>query len=352
MLERQDLIRGGLKLLHGTGAWRALEGVAGGIGVIFTLHRVRPARPGIGPCFDPNGILEITPQFLDAAIARCRERGLALVSLDEALERIAAGGRERFAAFTIDDGYRDSADIAHPVFARHGCPFTIYVATGLIDRTVNLWWLALELAIAAHDRICADLGEGPIDLDTSSVPAKRAAFGQIYWRLRAMDEADKLAAVKRLAAGTGVDITAIAAKEGMGWDDVRRLAADPLVTIGGHTLDHPALARLPAEAMVREMSGGRDRLATMLGAPPRHFAYPYGDPGSAGPREFQAARDLGFASAVTTRKGVIHAGHRDHLHALPRVSLNGAYQDLRFLDLFISGAPFALANGFRRLNVA
>ena len=63
-------------------------------------------------------------------------------------------------------------------------------------------------------------------------------------------------------------------------------------------------------------------------------------------------RDLGFETAVTTRPGVLFPEHRDHLTALPRVSLNGDYQTLRYLDLFLSGAPFLLYNRLRRVNVA
>jgi len=73
---------------------------------------------------------------------------------------------------------------------------------------------------------------------------------------------------------------------------------------------------------------------------------------SAGPREFALARELGFASAVTTRPGVIFPEHRDHLHALPRLSVNGRYQTLDAFDILLSGAPFALMNGGRRVLAA
>ena len=41
-----------------------------------------------------------------------------------------------------------------------------------------------------------------------------------------------------------------------------------------------------------------------------------------------------------------------HLAALPRVSVNGLWQDLRHLEVLLSGAAFALWNRGRRLNVA
>jgi len=38
--------------------------------------------------------------------------------------------------------------------------------------------------------------------------------------------------------------------------------------------------------------------------------------------------------------------------ALPRLSLSGDYQKLRYVEALLSGAPFALLNGMRRVKVA
>ena len=100
------------------------------------------------------------------------------------------------------------------------------------------------------------------------------------------------------------------------------------------------------------MSRGRDQLEQRTGVRATHFAYPYGDAGSAAQREFDMAEQLGFLTAVSTRKGVLFPEHGEHLHALPRISLNGDYQQTRNVELFLGGVPFALFQGFRRLDVS
>ena len=40
------------------------------------------------------------------------------------------------------------------------------------------------------------------------------------------------------------------------------------------------------------------------------------------------------------------------MHALPRISLNGDFQTMYFLDAFLSGIPSLVFNKGRKLNVA
>ncbi len=138
----------------------------------------------------------------------------------------------------------------------------------------------------------------------------------------------------------------------MTWDEIAALSADPLVTIGAHTVNHVMLRKVPEADVRAEMAGSADAIEAKLGVRPAHFSYPVGDPTSAGPREFAIARELGFKTAVTTRPGVLFPEHGAHLTALPRISLNGEFQRLRYVDVLTSGAATALFNGFKRVDAA
>jgi peptidoglycan/xylan/chitin deacetylase (PgdA/CDA1 family) len=100
------------------------------------------------------------------------------------------------------------------------------------------------------------------------------------------------------------------------------------------------------------MDLSRSIIEAGLGRRPQHLSYPYGDASAAGPREFALAAELGFKTAVTTRPGVVTYGHMEQLTALPRISLNGEYQQLRYVRVLLSGAATAMWNGFRRLEAA
>jgi peptidoglycan/xylan/chitin deacetylase (PgdA/CDA1 family) len=348
---RQALIRLGLEALHFSGAHRLLGGLLGGVGAILTLHHVRPAP---NEPFQPNRTLEVTPQFLEEALVALRRQGLELISLDEMHARLGAGSsKRRFVCLTFDDGYRDNREWAYPILRRRKAPFAIYVPTSFPDQRGQLWWETLKTVIASSDHVELVLDEGRRRFACHTTAEKYAALAAIHRALRALPSEELMhATVAKLAARAGHDPFAHCSELCMSWQEIAELAADPLVTIGAHTVHHPRLGRLGAREARNEMVESAARIEAMLGMRPAHFAYPFGDRTAAGSREFAIARDLGFKTAVTTRPGVLFPEHRDHLTALPRISLNGDVQRLRHLDVLISGAATTLWNGFRRVNAA
>jgi peptidoglycan/xylan/chitin deacetylase (PgdA/CDA1 family) len=271
--------------LYHTGAHRLLAPYTQGVGVIFTLHHVRP-EPDEPKAFAPNRILEVTPEFLDAVLDQVQEAGLDVVSLDEAVLRLQEGDDRRFACFTFDDGYRDNLKYAYPMFKRRSMPLTLYVPTDYPDGNGELWWLALEEIVArAHEIELCRNGE-LWRLPAGTVPEKTRAFAEIYWWLRLIDEATQREVVRVLADRYEVDMAADCSRLVMDWDEIRTMAADPLVTVGAHTKGHFAVSKLCVSRACEEMGGSADRIERELGVRPIHFSYPYGDPGSAGRRDF------------------------------------------------------------------
>ena len=133
--------------------------------------------------------------------------------------------------------------------------------------------------------------------------------------------------ISALCTRHGVDEAAICRELCMSWDELKPFADDPLVTIGAHTITHCNLAKADEAIASHEMAASRARIEDALQRPVLHLAYPYGDKIAAGAREFALAQAAGFKTAVTTRPGMIFPENAEHLTALPRVSLNGNYQD-------------------------
>jgi peptidoglycan/xylan/chitin deacetylase (PgdA/CDA1 family) len=313
--------------------------IVGGIGAILMLHRVTaiPERP-----FGVNRHLNISPDFLDAVITDMKMSGYTFVSMDETVDRIKRGGSDGlFAAITADDAYRDNLTEALPVLEKHAVPLTVYVAPALIDGTADLWWDVVENIVEAGQRLDLKREGGSETLDCSAPGALPKLYD--YLSIEVPEE-NQRAVLRELAATVGVDPAEPARKTLMNWDEIRSIAAHPLVTIGAHTVNHHNLKRLPEDKARREMTDVVTLLRSELGEAPRHLAYPYGYASAVGCREVELAKEAGYVSAVTTRHGVLRSGHADHLLALPRLSVNGRYQRVAHIRTMLSGITTPLAN--------
>jgi peptidoglycan/xylan/chitin deacetylase (PgdA/CDA1 family) len=352
-MAKMTILKTSLDMLYYSGASQALRPIFGGLGAIFTLHHVRPGG-GCQQGFVPNSGLEVTPEFLDAVITFAKLRGYDLVSMNEAVQRIRKNNREKrpFVTFTLDDAYRDNLVHARPVFRKHHCPFTIFASPAIQDGTCELWWRGMEAVIAGNTKVSADIGSLKLRLDTISDVQKQSAWQQLYWPVRQLEQKLQRIWIRQFCETNRVDLGAICRAEAMTWDELREISRDPLCTIGAHTVNHYAVAQLNETDARFEFVESKRRIAKEIGLTPKFFAYPYGDALSASSRDFRLAADAGYEAAVTTRKGLVFSGHSDHLTALPRLSLVGEFQKLRYVDVLLSGSAFAFWNGFRQLNVA
>lgn len=348
---KKSIIRAGLETLYFSGAHWAMRPFVRGVGVILTLHHVRPSRLD---SFQPNRLLEVTPAFFSDVVKSLQRSKIDIVSLDEMCRRMTEGNfRRRFVCLTFDDGYRDVLQWAYPILRKHDAPFALYIPTSFPDRIGEMWWLALEKVIAGNSRLGLWMNGIEKRFDCRTASEKRELFEHLYWWLRSHETEDEMRLIVRdLCARYGVDMKALCAELCMTWEDIAELAKDPLCTIGAHTVNHVMLKKVPEAAARSEMGMSRSVIEAAIGVWPEHLSYPVGDASAAGSREYRIAAELGFKTAVTTKPGVLFPEHREHLTALPRISLNGEYQQLRYVKVLMSGAATAMWNGFRRNEAA
>lgn len=283
-------------------------GTRGRLPILF-FHRVLQ---------EPDALL---PGGLDSRNFDIQMRALAaafsVLPMDEAVDQLAQGRLvPRAACITFDDGYRDNFDVAAPVLRRHGLSSTFYIASDFLDGglmfndrileavrrlpsgTIDLSWLGLD------SPVIGDVG--------SRIAVHHAVVGAIKY----LPTEEREAACVRIAS---LAQSPLPTDVMMSSGQVRELQRSGMC-IGGHTLDHPILARISDEEARRQIEGNRQRLDSVLDRPVRHFAYPNGKPDrDYGLRHVQLVREAGYASAVTTATGAASMGSDPY--QLPRLSL-------------------------------
>lgn len=310
-----------------------------GAGAILRFAHVRPRRRG---GFQPLRESEITPQFLDRAIRALKRWNYDILGMDEVCRRaVTLPAKRRFVALTFDGAPKDLITFAYPVLARHAVPFTIYVPTAFPDGVGEAWWLGLEQVIARESRISLMMGEKEQRFTVTDNAEKRALFSHLESWLRSLPPADVSAAIADLCTRYRIDLVRLSREASMDWEDLAKLAADPLVTIGSATVNYPVLANMKDTAALREMAMGKVVAEAAFHREIRHLAFPFGDRASFRRSHVVMAEEAGFASAVSTIPGIVDAEGRTNLRALPRISWDGRVRSLRMLRVLVSGIAFA-----------
>ncbi len=309
-----------------------------GAGVILRFERVRP-RQG-GP-FQPLLSSEVTPAFLDRTIRALKRWKYDIVSIDEVCRRaVTLASRRRFVCLTFDGTYKDVVVSAYPVLSRHRVPFTVYVPTAFPDAIGEAWWLALERVIARERRISLIVNRSEMHFNVPTTAEKYQLYDFLSGWMRSLEPADLSAAIKDLCTRYAVDLAALSREASLDWRDLVTLAADPLVTIGGATVNLPVLSNLKEAVALKEMTMGKAVLEAAVRRDVRHFAYPFGDRKSWQRKHMAMAEEAGFVSAVSTIPGVIEPAGHTSLLALPRITWDGRLRSMRAMRVILSGAAF------------
>jgi peptidoglycan/xylan/chitin deacetylase (PgdA/CDA1 family) len=234
------------RVLYSTGHYaRVLSGAAFSGLVVLCYHNLRgKAVPASALPFAPLHVAA------DEFARQCRfiHDTCHPISLDD--WRSARSARlplpARAVLVTFDDGYRSIVTIAKPVLEAHRIPYVVFACTGAIaDR--SLFWF---------DAVARQESDAAVDV------LKRASWSE--WQSRVAN-----ARIGAAADDPSAPLTV---------DDLKALAASPLVEIGAHTVTHPILARAPLSAQQREIERSRDDLEAWTGRTVRAFAFPNGRP--------------------------------------------------------------------------
>jgi peptidoglycan/xylan/chitin deacetylase (PgdA/CDA1 family) len=190
---------------------------------------------------------------------------------------------------------------------------TFFVASGFIDggRMWNDTVIEFVRRATGSELDMSTVGLGKYPL--GSLEQRREAIGPILAKLKYLPPSERQTRVDELAAQsqrtlpndlmmTSAQLRSVAAA-GMGF--------------GGHTLNHPILARLGDATARREMAEGRDALEGIVRQPVKLFAYPNGKPNiDYTAAHVRMAKELGFLAAVSTAPGAARTG--DSAYELPR----------------------------------
>jgi peptidoglycan/xylan/chitin deacetylase (PgdA/CDA1 family) len=281
---------------------------------IFALHRF--AMP-------PLDVAGHEPAPLRRLFERLRRERYKVFSLEEACRRLGDGSGFPPASlvFTVDDGYRDFAEVAAPVFAAFDIPVTVFATTGFLDGTSWLWWDRIEHAIRTTSARSLSIRTPDVTVNLELGDGVNRSHGAMTLAedLTRLSEVSRALFIEALATAADIEIPASAPARyaAMTWDDARRLERQG-VTFAPHTVTHPILPRTTDADAAWQIAESWRIIQKRLARPLPMFAYPNGDYTA---RDVDTVARTGLTCAVTSRPGYVHVAQFDQptgRFAMPR----------------------------------
>lgn len=103
---------------------------------------------------------------------------------------------------------------------------------------------------------------------------------------------------------------------GISHEELRAMDADPLCTIGAHTVSHPKLDTLTREQQNKEIADSKQVLENLLGHEVQHFSFPHG---AHNEDSLTICRELGFQTVVQSWGNPLRYG--ENPYPLPRINI-------------------------------
>lgn len=225
--------------------------------------------------------LSVMAHDFDEQIAFLKKHGHTFVTFTD-LPHILKSQPKKPTLIYFDDGFKDDLVNALPILKKYGVPATVFVSTGLIDRTHFLWTLKYRYFLRKSGvALSNDIEKEIARLKSLSAVEREKYLAEAY------------NATKFIFDANVFDVF-------LDWDDLRELAKNGW-EIGTHGVAHRMLTECGPGEMRAEIFDSHSMIIGKIGTNVESFSFPHG-------RFSDAAIDVlhegGYRYAVSSGAGV------------------------------------------------
>ena len=217
---------------------------------------------------------------------------------------------------SFDDGMRNNATVVAPILRRHKVPALFFVCSRHATPGRYLWFTYLR----ALERHFSGNGFGfrgnLVDMTPGQRPASVRRLSEFLLNLTPHPAAMYQAIVEELPKLEDFVSKAVIAEScaGMTAEQVGELAADPLFSIGIHTVDHPFLTKCNTQDLIQQIQENREWIENTCNHRCDIIAYPSGDYNN---DIIECEKRLGIAHGYA----VIPIFNWDSCYEIPRIGI-------------------------------
>ncbi len=180
----------------------------------------------------------------------------------------------------FDDGFRDVIENVLPILKKYNIPATIFITTGLIDRTHFLWTIAVRYFLYKQ-------GTGPSEIESKIKELKKLAISEREEKISKMFKGGNF------VSNPG-DFNVF-----LSWPEIKMLSENNF-EIGSHATSHQKLTELSEEELKTELWDSKKTLKEKTGKSIEIISYPYGRHNT---KVIEEAQKAGYTLGLSTLAG-------------------------------------------------
>jgi len=193
-------------------------------------------------------------------------------------------------AITFDDGYRSVVDLVAPFFEDQQIPTTFFCTTRHFEQQDLLWFVYLNA-------LCSERSYNKISFEDRDyrLDARKPALET--WRMlirKARESGDPIGFTSSLAQKYPLPPAVMRKYEGVTKEQLLIIAKSDVLSLGGHTHNHPYLDQLTLDAQTQEVAVNKQILEDVSQAKVSLFAY---TGGVYNHDSLTAVRSVGYSAA-------------------------------------------------------
>lgn len=310
--------------LHFTGVldWACRRIAKSGGVVVLTLHRVLDASD-LFLANSPAGMMVSSSTF--KSLLEYLNAHHSVLSLAGNAPSWSCTSPTPRVAITFDDGWKDTAVIAHPLAKIHGLSFAVFVCPGLVGRPSPFWpeqvisaWHAASRNSESSRQFAETCRQYSLHGSFTPESGRQSLLEDLLASLKAISPTVRLEivdALSRVKRRDDVSVEVSPLEATMTWEEILRIYKEGVV-IGSHSQHHEILTAIPLEAAGQELANSKSDIENKLNGPCALFAYPNG---SWSPKVKEKVAEHGYSLAFTNSPGIWTAKTDPWL--IPRVNL-------------------------------
>ncbi|NLN86616.1 MAG: polysaccharide deacetylase family protein [Syntrophomonadaceae bacterium] len=198
-------------------------------------------------------------------------RRFPIISLDDYIEKLSKdqSNKNKYAAITFDDGYRNVINLVSPFLIKQHFPATFFVTTSHLEDGRLLWFVYINA-------LCSDGPYRSLEVNSDTLPLDHPKNRKKTYQTlinMARQSGDPKGFVLELSSCYPLPDGVKSMYEGPTGDQLLAFRNSNLLTLGGHTHSHPFLDQISKAEQEIEIRQNKAVLEELSQKPVYYFAY-------------------------------------------------------------------------------